>query len=285
MATYESIMEGARQQLRDFPKHFSAAASTGLIADTYRLPHNKVLGYEMRCRLTSPDLEDSVDGFYVLSGQEVTDSTFLFNVDERNGLLKIEEYPTGTSAEDYAGWGMEVEGYFVSWVTDDELHYHAQTMVAQHAYHRSDFVLEAVSHNEERALILGTCVEACYALLSEFSRDIDVNTPEGISLPTTQRFRQVQQLLLGPDGLQEKYKHMALMLGIGLDRIEVGVLRRVSRTTNRLVPVYRPREWDDASRPARVFPPIDDIGPSTPPEDFVPAAFVTGYYEMPEAGR
>ena len=73
------------------------------------------------------------------------------------------------------------------------------------------------------------------------------------------------------------------MLGVGLDRIEVMTLRRVSRQTNRFVPLYDSREWDDNSRPRRRFPPIDQQAPSTPPSDFVPARVVTGFDDMPQA--
>jgi len=34
-------------------------------------------------------------------------------------------------------------------------------------------------------------------------------------------------------------------------------LRRISRTTNRLVPIFQSREYDDTSRPERLLPPID----------------------------
>jgi hypothetical protein len=46
-------------------------------------------------------------------------------------------------------------------------------------------------------------------------------------------------------------------LNVGLHRIEVSTLRRESRTTGRLVPLYVPREFDDYSWPERILPPID----------------------------
>ena len=60
------------------------------------------------------------------------------------------------------------------------------------------------------------------------------------------------------------------MLGVGLGAAEVGTLRRVSKTTNRLVPVYVQREYDDISRPRRLFTEPDTMGQFSPPPGFVP---------------
>jgi len=60
------------------------------------------------------------------------------------------------------------------------------------------------------------------------------------------------------------------MLGVGLGRAEIGTLRRVSKTTNRLVPVYVVREYDDISRPRRLFTEPDTMGQFSPPTGFTP---------------
>ena len=56
------------------------------------------------------------------------------------------------------------------------------------------------------------------------------------------------------------------MLNIGLHRIETFTLRRISRLTNRYVPIYRPQEVDDGSIPQRVLlsmPTYGDVTPAT----------------------
>ena len=52
---------------------------------------------------------------------------------------------------------------------------------------------------------------------------------------------------------QQQYKDLCSALNIGLWRIEMGVLRRVSRLTNKLVPVYLAQEIDDSRRPERIY--------------------------------
>jgi len=48
-------------------------------------------------------------------------------------------------------------------------------------------------------------------------------------------------------------------------RIEMGTLRRISRATNKLVPIYMPQEIDDARRPERVYIQNDLLGRSPMP--------------------
>jgi hypothetical protein len=58
--------------------------------------------------------------------------------------------------------------------------------------------------------------------------------------------------------LQAHYKELAAAFNVGPYRIQVLNLRRVSRTTGRLVPEYVEQEFDDRTfPPIRIFPPID----------------------------
>jgi hypothetical protein len=56
---------------------------------------------------------------------------------------------------------------------------------------------------------------------------------------------------------EAEYRRHATALNIGIDRIEVFSLRRVSRTTNRLIPLYKPKEFGDYSPMERLWPDID----------------------------
>jgi hypothetical protein len=57
---------------------------------------------------------------------------------------------------------------------------------------------------------------------------------------------------------EDEYKRLAQALNIGLDRIEVLTLRRRSKLTNRLVPIYKEREIGDYGPFERLWPEIDD---------------------------
>lgn len=108
---------------------------------------------------------------------------------------------------------------------------------------------------EVHPVALLAAIEVLWTLYADAIYDIDVVTAEGTSLPRSQRKAAIRELIVD---LQQRYDHYAAMLNVGLDRIEMFTLRRTSRTTNRLVPVYKGREYDDTARPMRIYPDIDD---------------------------
>ena len=125
------------------------------------------------------------------------------------------------------------------------------------------------------------------ALMSEYSRDIDVNTSESVHIPASQRFRMVQSLL---SYWSNEYQTQARALNIGVDRIEIFNLRRVSRTTNRFVPLYKTKELGDYGPIERLFPntdkqvidleeaPIDSLREDVYVDTDPPRAYVAGTY-------
>lgn len=121
------------------------------------------------------------------------------------------------------------------------------------------YAVDAVGLNnlpdiEEPLVALLATIEALWALSTDASTDVDIQTAEGTVVPRGQRYRQILQQI---DMLTEKYRSVCAQLNVGLYRIEVSNLRRVSRTTNRLIPVYVEREYDDADLPVRQIVPID----------------------------
>lgn len=100
-----------------------------------------------------------------------------------------------------------------------------------------------------------------WAMLLDAATDIDISTAEGTFVPRTQRFRQLMML---QEALQKRYQDICAQLNIGLYRIEVFQVRRRARLTNRLVPVFKDREYDDPALPVRILAPIDatDADPS-----------------------
>jgi hypothetical protein len=271
VATIESVVTGARTYLRDFPRYFTATVAVPGTPRLIKLPHPNIVPQELHVEAIGP--VDVRPGIITDPSATPATTQFVYTVDVREGVLKIVAPPAD-------GWGdasnFNIEGYYFPWVAPGDMKFYAEVVIAEHGDDRPDFALHTVGDAEEDLLSLGAAIEACWSLLFQYSRDIDVSTPEAIGLPLTQRFRQVEDLL---GMLTDKYKTKANLLGVGLERIKVGQLRRQSYTTNRYVPIYKPREWDDASFPVRLFPPIDQTDPSTPPAGFTPARAITGYYE------
>lgn len=107
---------------------------------------------------------------------------------------------------------------------------------------------------EELPLVLLGVVNALWKLATDAASDVNVDTVEGTHIDRGQRFQQLMAMI---DATTARYQDICQQLNIGLWRIEVSELRRVSRTTSRLVPIYREREYDDYGQAVRELPPVD----------------------------
>lgn len=139
-------------------------------------------------------------------------------------------------------------------------------------YRYVPITMENIDPVELYPLALLTAQMVLWTLLLDASTDIDISTAEGTFVPRTQRFRQLIQM---QDLLQQRYKDICAQLNIGLYRMEVFNLRRISRTTNRLVPLFKDREYDDTAYPQRILPPIDATDAD---ESGLPSAWLGGVW-------
>jgi hypothetical protein len=85
----------------------------------------------------------------------------------------------------------------------------------------------------------------------------DIQAPDGVMIPRSERYRQLMQMI---DVKKNQYKELCSQLGIGLYKIDVFSLRRISKTTNEYVPVFEPQEIDNKSPKTRVRIPIPTYG-------------------------
>ena len=236
-AIVEKIVEIARTYLRDYPKFFQV--SFDAVGRTYELGN--------------PNIEQSSlwVATYPTGGTptEITSDTSAstyYSLDDRNGIIRFNRSFSSTTK-------IMVEGYYYEWVLPKDLEYFAGHSIEQHTYNL-DTPLEQLAPIVLDTIGMGTVVETLWGLLTEYSRDIDVTTSESVHIPASQRFRMVQSML---DYWTRNYQAQARALNIGVERIEIMNLRRVSRTTGYLVPVYRARELGDYGPIERQFPEIN----------------------------
>lgn len=265
MATTADITTIARNYLRDFPKFFQLDFDP--VGRTYDLG--------------KPNVDrESLWVAYTPSGggaASVVPSS-MYDVDERNGLLRLATIPDVEH--------IMVEGYYYEWLTPADLEFYAE-MAVELIMHNLDTTLSNVAPAVANVIGMYTIVQALWGLLNEYSRDIDVITSESVHIIASQRYRMVSDML---HRWTSEYNKLAASLNIGLNRVEVVNLRRVSRTTNRLVPLYKAREVGDYSPIERLWPPIDDGIPSIEDEgdelrtdvyvdsEPPPGYLTTGYY-------
>jgi hypothetical protein len=234
MASLTDIETIARTYLRDFPKFFQV--SFDIVGRTYEMGHINVDSTSLWVAVYS-------SGSGSASAVSATD----YYLDERNGILRLKNsYAAGTK--------VMVEGYYYEWVTPTDLSFYAKRALEKHL-HTINLSIEQLSDVVVNAIGIATICESLWALMTEYSRDIDVITSESVHIPASQRFRMVQSLLAQ---WEREYERHATNLNIGFDRLEVFNLRRTSRTTNRLVPLYKSREIGDYSPLERLWPTIDE---------------------------
>jgi hypothetical protein len=129
------------------------------------------------------------------------------------------------------------------------------TAISMHSHNRANsaggaFSIADMDPVEEYPLALLGTIQALWALATDASFDIDIMAPDGVNIPRSERFRQLMEMI---GARQTQYDEMAQALNIGISRLETYTVRRTAKLTNRLVPVYLSREFDDWSTPKRVI--------------------------------
>ena len=241
MATLTSIVNRVRLEIGDPGKSFVWTTTAGP-TNRYQLPYSPVDG---------PSLAVFVDG---------VDRSAECEVEEHTGVLTLDFIPEEETP-------ISVEGTYYRFFTNDELEAITDPAVKQHLYNRNDAYGRAMTILnlpvvEEYPVALLAATQALYTLATDAAFDIDISTPDGVSIPRSERYRQLMDAIRIR---KEQYDDLCKALNIGLTRIDVFTFRRISKATNRYVPLYMPQEVDDRSKPQRVYIPIPTYGASPVP--------------------
>jgi hypothetical protein len=188
-------------------------------------------------------------------------------------------YPAGYSLEQNIGMlhlttalslnsTLTVTGTKDRYFLDSELTTFINTAVTQHTNNRTDaygstVTLAMIPAVEEYPLAILAAIEGLWALATDAAFDINISAPDGVVIPRGQRYTQLTAII---QQRWDQYKQLCSALNIGLWRLEMGTLRRTSRTTNKLVPIYMPQEIDDSRKPERVYIQNDLLGRQVMPE-------------------
>lgn len=121
-------------------------------------------------------------------------------------------------------------------------------------YRETPKMLQMLPGIEEPLVIMLSVINSFWALANDAATDSNINTAEGTNVDRTTRYQHlVQQIAL----MKQRYEEYCQQLNVGLYRWETLPLRRISKTTGRLVPLFKPQEYDDHRRPTRLIPPVD----------------------------
>ncbi len=237
MATSADVVTIARNYLRDFPKFFQLSFTPQGPTFDVGKPNLDVSS------LWVAYVPNVGGGSAGASVSVVAPSNY--SVDARNGLVRFVTLPAATS--------VLIEGYYYEWLLPEDMDFYAQMAIDLNTHNLST-PLSDMAPAVVDVVGIHTLIQALWGLLSEYSRDIDVITSESVHIIASQRYRMVSSLL---EFWTEEYNKRAQALNIGLDRMEVLTLRRTSKTTNYLVPIYKSREVGDYSPIERLYPEID----------------------------
>ena len=235
MATLESLRAKTRHELVDLPRSFQA----------------NIAGDGSTVRFELPD--KPVDAATLAVSQRTGEDPAVpvpaedYMLDDVHGVLWL----SATVAE---GTTLLVQGTAYRFFSNEQIDNFIDSALDKHT-NRTTVTMETLPPVEEHLVAILAKIEALWVLATDASYDISVFTPEGVSIPREQRYRQIMAMI---DNEQQRYRLMSQQLNVGLSRVEVSTLRRISTKTGRLVPMYVPQEFDDRRRPQRMYPGIDE---------------------------
>ena len=232
MAVLSDITSRVRTELGDLPKQFSLTFTGDAVNSDYPLAIKPIDLYTLEV--------------YVNGSPVAYPTGYTLEADQ--GVVHFVHTPPANAA-------ILIRGIVFRYFTDDDICLFVNTAVEQHTYNRtnglgSQMTLNLIPAVEEYPIAILATIEALWALATDASFDIDINAPDGVSIPRSERYRQLTQTI---QARWEQYHQLCAALNIGLWRIEMGTLRRISRITNKLVPVYMAQEIDDSRKPERVY--------------------------------
>jgi hypothetical protein len=242
VATLANLADRVRIELGDLGKSFV----TNFVAD----------GTTNRFRLHYAPL----DGNGVKVFKNGTDISDLSSVEEQTGILVLDTVPA-------EGDEILVSGTYYRYFTATEINSIVQEAFQTHAYNHTDSVGRALTIDnlpgvEEYPVAIHAVTLALYTLATDAAFDIDIQAPDGVSIPRSERYRQLMEMV---QTRQNQYRELCSLLGIGLYKMDVFDLNRISKATGRLIPKYTPQEVDDRSYPQRVHTPAPTLGSTAEP--------------------
>lgn len=202
----------------------------------------------------------------IINGATITDLVegidFLINVDL--GMVQLTNpTPNGaTLVMQGNAWGMFTDSDLTNFLTDSVNEHCFNRTIKERlrtpqgfiTYRTMPLALSNLPAIEEPLLIMLSTLNVLWVLANDAATDANIQTAEGTNVDRVSRYRQLMDHITD---LQARYEQYSAQLNIGLFRMETMRQRRVSRTTNRLVPVFTDREYDDHTWPTRELPPID----------------------------
>jgi hypothetical protein len=245
VALIADILSRVRTELGDTSKNFTYAGKGDGVTKTFYLNVKPV---------------ELTNLYVTINGAPVTYPA-QYTLESSTGKITFTTAPVNNSS-------IAVTGTTVRYFLDADLTTFINTAVTQHTNNRTDsfgssITIQSIPPVEEYPIAILAAIEGLWALATDAAFDINITAPDGVVIPRAQRYAQLTGII---QQRWDQYKQLCSALNIGLWRLEMGTLRRVSRTTNKLVPIYMAQEIDDSRKPERVYINNDLLGRTPLPE-------------------
>lgn len=237
MATIDGMADRLRYEIGDIGRSFVYQFIADGTTNRFLIPYSPL------------------DGANLVVNQEGDDVSATVEVEEATGYIVFDTTPA-------PGDTIIVAGNYYKYFTNVEICQYVNDAFEQHtAFHTDSYgrtmSVSALPTLEEYPVVIYASTLAMYTLATDASFDIDITAPDGVMIPRSERYRQLMQMI---DVRKNQYKELCSQLSIGLYKIDVFSLRRISKTTNEYVPIYEPQEIDNKSPKTRVRLPIPTYG-------------------------
>ena len=244
MAVISSLADRLRLEIGDTGKSFVHQVTADGVTDRFLIPYSPVNGTTLAVHVGTVDVS--------------TTSV----VEELTGYVTLASVPT-------AGQIITFAGTYYRYFIDSEIIQFVDTAFGQHIANHADaygrgITLASLPGIEEYPVVIYASTLALYTLATDAAFDIDITAPDGVQIPRSERYRQLMQMI---EARKTQYRELCSLLGIGLYKIDVFSLRRISKTTNHYVPIYLPQEVDSHAMPQRALIPLPSYGSAISPSD------------------
>jgi hypothetical protein len=241
VATISSLVDRVRVELGDVPKSFVTQFMADGTTNRFKLHYSPLDATTVVVYKNNVDISDEC------------------SIEESSGILVTETLPND-------GDEFTVSGTYYRYFTGAELAQVITSAVDMHSAKHTDslgrkITIDTLPYIDEYPVVVYATALALYTLATDASFDINIFAPDGVTIPRSERYRQLLDMM---NTRKSQYAELCAHLGIGLYSIDVFTLRRISKRTNRYVPVYKPMEVDDRSWPQRVNLPLPAYGDAQP---------------------
>ena len=232
MAVLSDILSRVRLELGDLQKNFNFTATGDGVTTAFSTGIKPI----------------EINNLYITINTNPIGYPYGYTVEEDTGIITFATAPVN-------GAVIAITGLQDRYFLDSELCNFINDAVNQHTYNRVDsygtqVTISSIQPVEEYPVAILATIEALWALATDSAFDIDIQAPDGVHIPRSERYRQLTSII---QQRWEQYKTLCAQLNIGLWKIEMGTLVRTSRTTNKYVPIYVGQEVDDSRKPERVY--------------------------------